>query len=142
MNAIAKPAHWTVGSKTKDGFTVARVREFFAVLKSDAKPTTWEVELITGKRIKAKSSAEAGEKGREYRDGQKAKGVKVERPARKAPAKKAPAKSAAKAPAKKAPAKAPAKKATAKDKVNGRATKATSAARKSPARKTVTRKVR
>ena len=101
MSTITKPAHWTVGATTKDGFTVARVREFFAVLKSTDKPTRWEVELVTGKRLKAKTSAEAGEKGREFRDAQKAKGVKVTKtkapakaPAKKAPARKAPAKKA------------------------------------------------
>jgi hypothetical protein len=105
MTAITKPAHWTVGTKTKDGFTVARVREFFAVLKSDDKPTRWETELITGKRLKAKTSAEAGAKGREFRDTQKAKGTKVARTttAKKAPAEKTAA-TAKKAPARKAPA--------------------------------------
>jgi DNA-binding protein HU-beta len=110
MSTITKPEHWTVGAVTKDGFTVARVRQFFAVLKKgEGKETVWETELISGKRLKAKSSAEAGEKGRAYRDEQKAKGVTVARATAK--------KTAAKLPVKKAPAKktttrkAPAKKA-------------------------------
>lgn len=123
MNAITKPKHWTVNAKAPNGYKVARVREFFAVLKSDDKPAKWAVEFIDGKIVPAKSSVEAGEKGRDFRDKQKTKGVKVERPAAK--------KSSAKAPAK---AKAPAtRKPTAKDKANGRATKAAAPA---PAKKT------
>lgn len=90
---LTRPEHWIVGGTTKDGFTVVRVRSFFAVLKktADGKPTTWATELITGRRLKATSSANAGEVGRAYRDEQQAKGVKVSR-ARKVPAtKKAPA---------------------------------------------------
>jgi hypothetical protein len=141
MNAITKPAHWTVGNKTPDKkYTVARVREFFAVLKSEDKPTTWAVEFINGKVVKAESSVDAGAKGRDFRDAQKAKGAKVERPAAKKTAAKPAAKTAAKAPAK-APAKPAAKKPTAKDKVNGRATKAVSPARSSRTRKTATARV-
>ena len=99
-----KPNHWTVGSTTKDGFTVARVRQFFIVLKKqhDGKPTKWATELINGKRLKATSSVDAGVKGRAFRDEQKAKGVTVARaprtakaPAKKTTARKAPAKKAA-----------------------------------------------
>ena len=129
----AKPEHWTVGATTKDGWTVVRVRQFFAVLKkaSEGKPTEWAAETIEGKRLAAKSSGDAGEKGRTYRDAQQAKGVTVKRtrtaPAKKAaaPAKKAAAKKAA--PAKKAatkkasPAKATTRRVTARDKVNKRA---------------------
>ena len=106
-----KPATWTVGTTLKDGFTVARVRQFFAVLKKqDDKGTTWAVELIDGKRLKADSSVDAGVKGRAYRDAQKDKGVTVER-TRKATTAKAPAKTPAERTAAK---KAPAKRATAK----------------------------
>lgn len=135
-----KPATWTVGAKVEGGWTVVRVRSFFAVLKNDEKPAAWAFQTVDGKITKAKSSAEAGEKGRAYRDAQLAKGVKVERAPRtaKAPAKKAPAKSAAKAPAKKAPA----KKATAKDRVNGRGTSKPAAKTSAPAAPARTRKPR
>jgi pyruvate/2-oxoglutarate dehydrogenase complex dihydrolipoamide acyltransferase (E2) component len=118
---MVRPEHWVVGN-TKDGWTVVRVRSFFAVVKrtgADGK-TEWAAETITGKKLAAKTSGEAGEKGRAYRDEQEAKGAKVKRSpaAKKAPAKKAAATKAApakKAPAKKAAAKkAPAKKAPAK----------------------------
>lgn len=132
MSDMQKPAHWTVGAK-KDGWTVARVREFFAVVKSDDKPAKWAVELINGKRLTAESSTDAGEKGRKFRDEQKAKGVKVER---KAPAKK----SAAKAPAKKT-AKAPAKKQSAAAKKSSRQPAKKTTAAKAPARKTSRAKV-
>jgi hypothetical protein len=61
------------------------------------RPTEWAVETIDGKRQAAKTSAEAGEKGRAYRDKQKAKGVTVARTPRttKAPAKKTATKEAA-----------------------------------------------
>lgn len=84
-----KPNHWTAGTTTEDGWTVARVRPFFAVLKKqDEKDTTWAVELLDGKRLEADSSVDAGEKGRAYRDAQKAQGVTVERDRNPAKAKK------------------------------------------------------
>ena len=83
-----KPATWTVGAKVEGGWTVVRVRQFFAVLKNDEKPAAWAFQTIDGKITKAKSSAEAGEKGRAYRDAQKAKGITVERAPRKPAAKK------------------------------------------------------
>jgi hypothetical protein len=145
MNAITKPAHWTVGKKAPNGYTVARVREFFAVLKSDDKPAKWATEFINGKVVNAANSAEAGQKGRDFRDAQKEKGVKVERPAAKKAAAKAPAKTA-----KATPAKPAAKKPTAKDKANGRGAakapakapaKTVSPARSSRTRKTATARV-
>jgi hypothetical protein len=128
-----KPATWTVGAKVEGGWTVVRVRQFFAVLKNDEKPAAWAFQTIDGKITKAKSSAEAGEKGRAYRDAQKAKGITVERAPRKPAAKKAPAKSAAKAPA---------KKASAKDRANGRGTSKPAAKKSVPAAPARTRKPR
>ena len=71
-----KPNHWTVGTTTegrvhrRPGPPVLRRPQEVRTTS----PRRWEVELIDGKRIKAKSSADAGEKGRAYRDAQQAKG--------------------------------------------------------------------
>jgi len=131
-----RPAHWVIGETTKDGYTVVRVRAFFAVLKNDEKPAKWAVEFIDGKRKTAKTSSEAGQMGRDYRDAQTAKGVQVKRtrkaaeaPAKKAPAKKAPAKAPAKATRRPGTteaitAKAPAKPRGAARKAAGNAKKA------------------
>lgn len=126
---LVRPDHWVVGKK-KAGWTVVRVRAFFAVLKGEKDgKTTWAMETITGKITPAKSSAEAGEKGRAYRDAQQAKGATVKRTS-------APAKKAAAAPAKKAAA--PAKKAAAKKATTAKApakTAAKKAAAEAPAAK-------